>query len=290
MMRLMTTLLLGLLLVVSLFAIGQWLTVTDCPPNFIVAMLAQLGISWPYLKSLGPEVGGTGIDAVLIGGTTGVIVSRLAKWRKIDDQNHAVRRRRSSGVAIDLRDELSQYSGALDLSGLNFSGATISDVDLKGTRFSVKGRQGSTLTKIVFNGCNLIGVDFRGCELENVRFKNCEMKNCDFTGAIIRVTDGTQMFDVKSLRRCRFDKVRFFTVDLENVEHRGCSFWEATFLASAQMPQDIFCNLEQRDREEVTDPSPGLKITSQKDYLSRLSIQRLLFVLRAAAALRQRIP
>lgn len=277
----LATAVLALTLVATLLLAGQWLTVSEEAPTVV----SWLGLNWAYLKNLGPEIGGSGIDAVLIGGIAGFFANRLARWQEVERQRKSIIRRRRRGRMIDLVEELANYGGMLPLWGQTFTGLEIKDLDLSGTKFSNKGKSPSTLTNLTFKDCDLTSIDFRSCVLMNVRFENCLLDRCDLRGATITVDDGKQSFATTHLVRCRFEEVMFTSVDLKDVDQRGCSFWGASFNGGSRMPTGVYRYIVPDDLRDSRAGSADMRLASKREFLTRPTIERVLFLIREMLAL-----
>jgi Pentapeptide repeats (9 copies) len=276
------------MLVIVLFSLGQWLTRTEHPPHFLLCVLDILKIDWSYVRALGPEIGGSGIDAVVISSITGIVVSLVNRKQEFEEQCRRIHRRREGRGSVNLEEELLKSAGTLPLWGLKFVNAKIEFINLKRTRFSKSGESSSNLSIVNFNGCDLVDIDFRGCELVDVVFNNCTITRCDFRNAKLIVTMGSQMFTMSTLRFCRFNGAVFIDVNMSDVEQRGCSFWEATVKGGGRLPSYVFANLDEHDRHDISGDETGYKVNSLRAFLLRPSLTRLYFILCATFGLHNR--
>lgn len=260
-----------LALVGGLLAFGQWLSGEAMPttPPYLNST---------YVRGLGTEVGGAGLDALLVGGVAGLISTWLHRWREVDAQHASIRHRRRRGRPVQLAEELAKSSGALQLWGGGHAGDRIEDKVLRRTRFSNRGRDAAHLRGVVFEACDLTKVSFRNCVLTDVQFPGSELTACDFRGATFSTTTGASPFMGSKLTRCRFDGAVIDGVDLGG-DHGGSAFWRAE-VRDGHLPRKVFAAMGPNAAEDLPGMGDGYRIVSFVTYLRGLDRGRLLFLAR----------
>jgi hypothetical protein len=264
-----------LVLVTCLLVAGQALTHVVPPKGWTF-------VDPEYVRGLGTEIGGAGLEALIIGGVAAVAAAWLQRWRDHDEHLERIRRRRRLGREVRLSEEFSTPTRALPLWALHFKDDQIRDETIRKARFSRDGTDSSSLSDLLFEGCALVGVDFRGCDLTNVRFAYSELRRCDFRGAVFRTSLGQVPFHTSSLLRCRFDGAVLEGVGLGG-RHRGGSFWGMK-VQSGRLPEEVFRSLGDRATIDMDKEGDGFRVIDFWSFISAPSRARIRHIWRQALA------
>jgi hypothetical protein len=230
-----------LAVVLGLASLGQYLS-TLCH-----------GILWfskDFLNSLGPEVGGTGVDAFLVGGLATLIAGAFIRTQAQAEFKRSLDQLRAAGRTQSLFEVTRRWPRGLDLSGFDFTSEAVTDRELARLSFArpliLNGAARlSTLSRLSFDNCVLEGIvfggDAGGSTLSGVVFKNCVLRGCNFTKVV--ATDCSKFFEGAKVRRCRFDGASFKDASLKDGDVKGSTFWGVT-LVDSSLPQGVHDDLD----------------------------------------------
>ena len=262
---------LALFLIVAFLAIGQVLSSVTCD---------ILGFKAGYIQSLGSEIGGSGVDAILVGGIAGLVVSEFSRGNAYRAHAAMIAGKRIRMRVLALNELTQEWSAGLDLHGFTYSAERLEDRTLRRCRFSRR-RQlpAATLSKIVFDGCLLLSDRFgegtaNACNLRDVEFVDSILKRCSFRGCSISAETELTMFRNCEIKRTNFDHVLFKNINFNEAKVVGCTFWGASF-ENCHLPKDIFARF--RYLEAIVDRQPGkFRVMTRKEFLASMSWNKLL--------------
>lgn len=224
------------------------------PPAWLPSWLL---LDLDYVHSLSSEIGGSGIDALLIGSIVGIVVARFDRLRDAEAQRKSLRRRRQLKGGADLKVELETGTGRLPLAGLAFTGKTIEDCDINRARFVEHGRLSrildlvrkpgkpvtAALKNVSFEGCRIFSSTFGGAtggvHLDQCQFQRCDIRWSDFRRAQFSNNAGLIPFEDTDLIGCSFEDATFSRADLSTARVRWCCFWGAS-LEDSQLPKGLY--------------------------------------------------
>jgi len=249
--------------VLALLYLGQIVdNLTGWAPSPLVPKFLQLDIG--YIQKLSSEIGGSGIDALLVGWIAGYVIARMDRQRDAELQRSSLRRRRALKGKANIVAELSTGASRLPLAGFDLVGGEIENLHLVAPRFFEHGRWARfldlfrnasaplarSLTSICFRGCQIAGARFGGATA-GVELKLCQFERCDVRGSDFRNTKffndaGLAPFVDTTLTRCCFVSAQFFEASLEDTRLRWCSFWGASF-ENSRLPGGWFNALRDAD-------------------------------------------
>lgn len=284
-MRFLTTAALAVAFAYLLLLVGDMLLHLAAAPSWLVKASDWLRVpSWArfdvdYAHQLGPNVGGSGLDAVIIGSVAGMVASRLDRWRDDGRRRRGLHRRRRRNASPRLKEQLEHETAGLPLWGFTFDGDQVEDLRLRRVLFSQKGGMPSTLRQVAIDGCDLVSVDADGCNLDHVAFRSCTLRRCKFRGASFRSDRAVVTFNKSDLSGCAFDGATFEGVTFEDAVIRGCTFWGASFHEFSEPPEALFRELKEIDGLENLVPN-GFRIRTRKELLVAATSARIRFVVR----------
>jgi len=227
----------------------------------IIVVLATLGQNlfwfgylyrpslWPdvtYLRALGPEVGGSGFSAIIVGAIAGYVSAQISREseRRLRAVQLALRRRLDLTVTLD--EEFKRRLTRLPLWGFAFSSQEVKDATIEGAQFGARkrGQTAATLTRVAFKECVFRKVDFGGAvpsTLIDTTFSSCALKRCSFKG--VQITSSEEGFSKSMLDHCKFDGATLVNVSFDSTTLTGCSFWGAT-LDNTALPLPLYTHLK----------------------------------------------
>lgn len=285
----------ALLFVLALLYLGQAI-------GKIVSLPAWLGLDLDYVKSLDSEIGGSGLDALLVGYVAGMVASGFDHSHAAALQRASLRRRRRRDRSIDLSAELGTGASRLPLAGFAISKTSVTDCTVTAARFVAHplrtlianwfrtdkiGPDCAQLTEARFDGVQLSRVRFGGgsggAKLDKCRFDHCTLVLCDFRNAVVTSDAGNPLFTDSTLIGCRFGAASFEHCNLSDVRVRWCSFWGARF-DDSHMPSGLFEALEKAHCLHTFQDRPGyFEVIRISDLLQRPTIGRVWLLLRFVA-------
>lgn len=230
-----------LAVVLGLASLGQYLSTLGH---------GLLWFSKEFLNSLGPEVGGTGVDAFLVGGLAALIAGTFLRTQAQAEFRRTLDQLRVAGRAQSLLEITRRWRRGLDLSGFDFTPEAVSDRDLARLSFArpaiLNGTPRlSTLSRLSFDNCALkeivFGGDTGGSALSGVIFKNCVLRSCNFTKVV--AAECPKFFEGAKVRRCRFDGASLTDVSLMDGDVKGSTFWGVT-LVDSSLPRGVQTDLD----------------------------------------------
>jgi len=277
-------------LVLLLLYLGQWVGNLDAVPGW-----TRLDLE--YVKSLQSEIGGSGLDALLIGFFAAFIAARFDRAQEANRKRRSLRRRR--GRSIDLVKELEGEVSRLPLAGFTLESAKIVDRRVESARFhhhSILKRSldwfrknkstpvVSTLKAIEFENVSLKYVRFggrsSGAILNLCQFNYCALYFCDFRNTSLTSSAGKPPFENSKLFGCRFDGATFTEANLSNVSVRWCSFWGAKLIES-HLPEGVFKALQKASCITlIENGTASYEVLTLGDILWRPTATRLWLLLR----------
>ncbi|MFC3308416.1 pentapeptide repeat-containing protein [Blastomonas aquatica] len=278
-----------------LLYIGQWVDrFSPLPPVTWLPVWARLDIG--YVQSLSSEIGGSGIDALLVGCIAGYVVAQLDRSRDAELQRQSLRRRLRLRGSVDLENELKTGVSRLPLAGFTFAEAMVRDCHLALTRFYEHRRSTrffglfgvpreplrANLKEVRFLGCSIHRASFGGSAggttLSECQFEHCEITWSDFRGANISGKFGVELFLNTSMTGCRFDDATFVGANLSFMSQRWCTFWGASFNDS-RLPDGLFQALNDADCIAVDPKQQGLyRVRRLREIITRPTLQRVRFL------------
>lgn len=232
-----------------------------------------------YITSLGPEIGGSGLDAFLVGTLAGYISSRFTNDHELNGFKRSLRRRRQANRPISLRAATERWSSGLDLSGFAFKREKLNDGFLQSVWFCRGGRFAS-FTEVQFENVMFTRVRFgasnSGASLDACQFSECSLKYCDFRN--VKIANSVYLFDGSRLDRCMFDGAHLQKSSLKEAALSGCSFWGAT-LEYCSIPQQLFAKLDNIGALiQVQEQEPVYKVISWCAFMRGLNLKRLQYL------------
>lgn len=283
--------------VLALLYLGQVVDkLTGWAPSSWLPRALQLDIG--YIQKLSSEIGGSGIDALLVGWIAGYVIAQMDRQRDAELQRASLRRRRALKGKANVAAELATGAPRLPLAGFDLVAGEIEDRDLVGPHFFEHGRMARLLdffrnrnsalarsmTTICFKGCEITGARFGGAtggvELKQCQFERCNIRRSDFRNTIFRNDAGLAPFLDTTLTWCRFDDAQFFEASLEDTRARWCSFWGASFDES-RLPAGWFNALKDADCIVFDKARPSYYgVRPLREILAKPSPARLRFLAR----------
>lgn len=274
----------------ALLLAGAALGRITAPPQWLLDLSTRLALpGWArldvsYVNSLGPEIGGSGLDAVLIGGIAGLVTARLDRWREDARRRAGLERRRRRRAAPSLGEVMSHDTPRLPLWGFEVEDQHVEDLRSVRAALSRAGAEPTSLRRVAFDGCELVGLDARGCTLDHTSFSHSLLIRCDFSGAIVQSDRADVAFPGATITGCRFDGATFDSVTFaEAAAVTECTFWNATFIHGAAPPEPLFDAMRSLDGLDLL-PDGGFRLMGRRELLRAPTFQRAKFVARETLA------
>jgi hypothetical protein len=281
----------ALVFALALLYLGQFVgDFTGFAPPGWLPDFAKLKIN--YLNGLSSEIGGSGFDALVVGGVAGLVVARMNRQRDSERQRASLRRRRKFSGTVELKEELKSGAPRLPLAGFSFAGDDILDLDIVSPRFfehrlvdrlrATNGPVKSLLEEITFKGCQISGARFGGradgAELKHCQFTCCEIQASDFRNSRFIGKSGSEPFVGTKLTRCNFDGAKFAKANMVDVEMRWCSYWGASF-DNSRLPVKLFDALDKAGLI-IREGTGTFRVCTRREALKVLTLARIEFLVR----------
>jgi len=121
-----------------------------------------------------------------------------------------------------------------DLSGLDFSGANLTDADLSTTRLVGTNFSGADLNGVRLDGAyiqdsNFAGTNLKGASLRRVEITGSRFVDADLEAALFQDTK----IQLSDFTRVRLDKAKFWRVDLSDLMMQNANLTGADFIRSS---------------------------------------------------------
>ena len=126
--------------------------------------------------------------------------------------------------------------GRLELDGADLRGATLSGMNLRGSRFIDCSFDGATLTYTTFDEAELVGCSFVGAALDNDTFDRARIERCRFDGANLDLAT----FQCADVRSASFTDASLVHGDLRDAKVAESSFRRAR-LVNAHLDGAVLC-------------------------------------------------
>jgi hypothetical protein len=195
-----------------------------------------------YCKSLAPEVGAAGFDAVVVGGLAALIAARISRSKGLFEHELLIERARFDvDKAASLQALTDVWRSQQRLHGLKFGPDVLSSRSL--TRFSFVSRtSASTFDHVIFEGCTLDQCQFgngsRGSTFDNADFRNTLVERSSFANCIFRFDKTAVAFAGAAFRLVDFRNVTIRNAEMGAASFSGCTFWGAR-LENSVLPMPV---------------------------------------------------
>lgn len=222
-MRAIIAISVGIFAIAGLFTSGQIISIA---PEWLKFWI----FSNEYITSLGPEIGGSGLDAFLVGGVAGLVASQIGREREFSAFRRDLSRRKANRRPFKLEKTTERWSTDLDLSGIEFNQETIEDRIFANIYFSKQGAS-AKFTSMTLHGCDLSRIRFgnrhsRGT-MKDTKFQDCTVRNSSFENLDFK--NGGNAFLSSRIEACRFDGANLENVALDGAVFVDCTFWGTRF-------------------------------------------------------------
>ena len=140
-------------------------------------------------------------------------------------------------ITTDPKEFESRKGEIQDLSEIEIVAQEIKDVDLSNIDFSGASFAESSLVNVNFAECDLTGVDFSRATLEECDFSECILNNADFSYSTVTYCN----FNEADVAGCTFNEADLTSSDLSTCENlSACRFDDGTIWPdNDKLPEDF---------------------------------------------------